>query len=95
LKVIFGAITLASRVIKPSSDRPLLNDTGAPSSQFDFWLRAITEQALIIGTGNPEGVYEALQGARYMDENGTAGNILYIKRNSDILGDKTKGWILV
>lgn len=86
---------MAIRVIKPSSDRPLLNDTGAPSSQFDFWLRAITDRALIIGDGNPEGIFEALQGALYLDESGTSGNILYIKRNSDILGDKTKGWILV
>jgi hypothetical protein len=30
-----------------------------------------------------------------MDDAGTAGAILYIKRDTDIAGDKTQGWILV
>lgn len=86
---------MATRVIQPSSDRSLIEQSGAPTNQFNQWLKLISDRALIIGEGAPEGVYEALQGALYLDELGTSGNILYIKRNSDILGDKTKGWILV
>ena len=53
-------------------------------------------QSLIIDTGSPEGVIEAEQGARYMDDTGTTGNILYIKRDADDgAGDKSKGWILI
>jgi len=55
----------------------------------------ISERALIIGTGAPETVVEANQGALYLDETGGAGNLLYIKRNADIGGDRTQGWILV
>jgi len=55
----------------------------------------ISERALIIGAGTPENVIEANQGALYLDETGGAGNLLYIKRNADIGGDRTQGWILV
>ena len=50
---------------------------------------------MIVGTGSPEGVIDAPQTANYMDDAGTAGNIKYIKRDADIAGDSTKGWILV
>ena len=83
------------RLAQPNSNRPLLDDRGVASTQFNTWLKVITDGALIIGTGSPEGVVEANQGAKYMDEIGVAGAISYIKRNADILGDKTKGWILV
>lgn len=86
---------MVTRVIQPSSDRPLLNESGAPSQQFNQWLRQVTIRMPISGTGNPEGVVEAEQFALYMDLSGTSGNILYIKRDSDIAGDKTQGWILV
>lgn len=48
-----------------------------------------------IGTGDPEGVVEANQSKLYMDSAGTVGAILYIKRDADISGDSTKGWVLV
>jgi len=59
------------------------------------WTQTITNQALIIGTGSPETVVEAAQGASYMDDAGTAGTILYIKISNDIGGDKSQGWVLV
>ena len=52
----------------------------------------ITERSLIIGSGNPEGVVEAPQGGEYMDEDAAVGDCRYIKRLSDIGGDKTLGW---
>lgn len=87
---------MVTRVVQPSSERPMIEQGGAPSVQVNTWMRQITDQALIIGTGNPEGIVEASQGAQYMDESGTAGNILYIKRDADNgANDRRFGWILV
>ena len=86
---------MVTRVIQPNSDRPLLKESGAPAGQFNSWLKIITDQAVIVGTGSPEGVVEAGQTSKYMDNAGTAGAILYIKRDTDIAGDNTQGWILV
>ena len=86
---------MVTRVVQPSSDRPLIEENGAPSGQFNLWLKAISDGALIIGTGSPETVVEAEQRAMYMDDAGTAGNIIYIKRDSDIGGDPKQGWILI
>ena len=47
------------------------------------------------GTGSPEGAVEALQFQEYIDKTGTASAIKYVKRDTDIAGDKTKGWILI
>jgi len=86
---------VGTRVIQPSADRSLIKESGAPSDQLNIWLKLITDRALIIADGNPEGIYEANQGAIYLNESGTAGAILYIKRDADISGYKTQGWILV
>ena len=83
------------RVVQPSSDRPLLSENGAPATQLNSWLKVVTDGALIIGTGSPETVVEAPQGASYMNDAGTTGTLLYLKRDADIGGDKTQGWLLV
>ena len=84
------------RIAQPSSSRPLLKEDGSPSTQFNTWLKVITEQSLIIGQGDPDGVVSASQGAQYMDENGVAGALMYRKRDADDgLGDTTKGWVLI
>lgn len=49
---------------------------------------------IIQGHGSPEGVIEAIVGQQYMDLDGSSGNILYIKRDSDIGGDTKQGWFL-
>jgi hypothetical protein len=84
------------RLAQPSSTRPLVNEDGSPSGQFNTWIKVITDQSIITGEGSPEGVVPALQTSEYMDLNGTAGNIKYIKRDADDgLGDTTKGWVLI
>jgi hypothetical protein len=84
------------RLAQPSSTRPLLNEDLSPSAQFNTWLKIITGQSMIIGTGSPEGVVSAIQTSFYMDEAGITEAVLYIKRDADDgLGDTTKGWILV
>lgn len=86
---------MVTRVAPPSTTRPIVNEDGTPSTQTRIWMETLTNRALIISTGSPEGVVEANQGAEYMDDAGVAGAIKYIKRDADVTGDKTKGWILV
>jgi len=73
----------------------ITDGNGNVSNTMLIWIEAITSRQIISGTGTPEGNIEAMQFSLYMDETGTAGNILYIKRDADIAGDKSKGWILV
>lgn len=83
------------KITNLSTDRPILDSDNVLTQQSRLYFRTLTNQALIIGTGNPEGVEAAEQGATYMDDTGTAGSIFYIKRDDDIGGDDTQGWILV
>jgi len=85
---------VADKITILSTDRPIVESDGTLTLQSRSFFRSIYIQALIIGTGSPEGVVEAEQGADYMDDAGTAGNIRYSKRDNDIAGDKTLGWIL-
>ena len=83
-------------VTKLNASAPLVDpNTGLPMNQFRIFLLQVQERGLIIGTGSPEGVVEAEQGQEYMDDAGTAGNIKYIKRDANVGGDKSLGWILV
>jgi len=65
------------------------------TDQFRGVLNRLTNNLPLTGTGSPEGVVEAVQFSWYIDDAGATANILYIKRDTDIGGDKTKGWILV
>ena len=58
-------------------------------------LLVIDEQAIVHGTGNPEGVVSAIKGKTYQDDNGIAGAIRYAKSVDDIAGDTTQGWVLI
>lgn len=75
--------------------QPIVAPNGTPTQQFRVFILQVEQRGLIIGTGSPEGVVEAEQGQEYMDDTGTAGSIKYIKRDADIGGDKTQGWILI
>ena len=86
---------MVDRVIPLNPSRSPLRDDGSLQPAFQLFAQSLANRALIIGEDSPEGVIEANQGAVYMDDAGTAGAILYIKRNADIAGDKTQGWILV
>ena len=87
---------MADRIPLISTDRPIVEDDGSLTSQSRLFFGAIFRQALIIGTGSPEGVVIASIGASYMDNTGPAGAILYIKLDADDgAGDTSKGWILV
>lgn len=72
-----------------------ITEEGVMTERMSQWTQSVTRLDTIVGTGSPEGVIEAFQTQQYMDDAGTAGSILYIKRDADIAGDRTTGWILV
>ena len=86
---------MVDRVVSLNPMRSPLREDGSLQPAFQVFTQALSDRALIIGTSSPEGVIEANQGALYMDDAGTAGAILYVKRNADIASDRTQGWILV
>lgn len=79
----------------PQLNIPIVDDNGAMLIEFGRWVLQITETDIIIGSGSPEGVVVANVGREYMDTAGIAGAIKYIKRDADIAGDRSKGWILI
>ncbi len=86
---------MAVSIAPPDANRPILNDDGTMEQAFRSWANNLTRQAIITGSGSPEGVINALPTAEYMDTAGTTGAIKYIKRDADIAGDTTQGWILI
>ena len=86
---------MVSRVVSLNPSRSPLRADNSLEPAFQLWAQSLTNRALIVGAGSPEGVIEASQGALYMDDAGTAGAILYVKRDADVTGDKTQGWVLV
>ena len=75
--------------------QPVTDDDNEMSQRFYTWTQAITNLQILTGSGSPETVVVATETTLYMNTAGTAGNILYIKKLSDISGDRTQGWILV
>ncbi len=86
---------MVTRIVPLTTTRPIVEQDATLSVEAREWTQAITDQAIIIGTGSPEGAIEANQTGLFMNDAGTTGSILYIKRDADILGDTTKGWVLV
>ena len=82
-------------ILPPNPTRPVADENGEMGYDFRDWTQVVSALSTLEGSGSPEGVEEALPTRQYMDTAGTAGAILYIKRDADILGDKTQGWILV
>jgi len=82
-----------------SSIRSIIDADGTLTIQSRTYFLALDDainlSIVASGSGSPEGVLEALVTKQYMDTAGTASAIKYVKRDADIAGDKTKGWILV
>ena len=87
---------MANNIPQLNFDRPVVDQDGSVNIQSRPFFRAIMDRALIIGSGSPETVVPALQGASYMDEDGALGNVFYIKqKDDDGAGDSTKEWKLI
>ena len=82
-------------IVPPDATRAIVKKDGTMHDAFRSFTNQVALLGIIIGTGSPEGVIEALQGQEYMDDAGTASAIKYIKRDADIGGDKSQGWILI
>ena len=83
---------MVDRVAPPSPVIPIADESGNMEASLRSFTQKIAARALIIGSGNPESVIEAEQGALFMDEDAAAGDVLYVKRLGDIGGDKSQGW---
>lgn len=75
--------------------RPIVGEDGVMTVEARTYFARLSDRIDVFGEGSPEGVVEANQGQSYFDLNATTGNIHYIKKLSDIGGDKTMGWVLV
>jgi hypothetical protein len=62
---------------------------------FFNWMLNVTNLSTIVGTGSPEGVIEARQTRFYLQTDGAARSILWVKKLNDISGNRTMGWELV
>jgi hypothetical protein len=62
---------------------------------FFNWMLNITNLSIIPGVGSPEGVIEARQTRLYLQTDGAARSILWVKKLNDISGNRTMGWELV
>jgi len=62
---------------------------------FFNWMLNVTSLSMIVGTGSPEGVVEARQTRFYLQTDGAATQILWVKKLNDIAGNRTQGWELV
>ncbi len=78
-----------------SPDRNIVDPSGNANLRMLNWMDQMTRLQIVTGSGTPEAVIRAEIGTLYMDTAGTTGSILYIKRDGDIGGDTSKGWILV
>lgn len=73
----------------------VFTNTGVPEERFRIFLHEVQLRGLLIGVGSPEGEVEAQQGQEYMDEEGVAGSVKFIKQLADIGGDRTLGWVAI
>ena len=83
------------RIVPPQPTAPIVDDQGRMTPEFMLWTQLVSGQSFLTGSGSPEGVEAATVTRVYMDTDGTAESILYVKRDAAIAGDETRGWILV
>lgn len=72
--------------------QPLVDDKGVMTDRVYEWARGVTQLQILLGTGTPENVIEAPAATLYMDTAAAAGDILYIKRLSNVSGNRKQGW---
>lgn len=82
-------------IVPPDRSRAITKDDGTMHKVFADFTLTVSKLGVFIGTGSPEGVVEADQTQTYMDDAGSAGNIMYVKKDAAIAGDRSLGWILV
>jgi hypothetical protein len=84
-----------TEIVAPDSNTPIVDSEGKMDHIYYRWVVQMTSLDLIVGTGTPEGSIEATVGRAYMDDAGSTGSLLYMKKLADIGGDRTQGWVVV
>jgi hypothetical protein len=74
---------------------PVVGEKGNMLDLFYNWMLNVSNLSIIVGTGSPEGVVEARQPRQYLQTDGAANQIMWIKKLNDIGGDRTMGWELM
>lgn len=77
-----------------TATRPIVDDSKHQTQEMREWSRSVTKAVPLTGEGSPEGVVDAEQYQTYINMLGVTGSITWIKMQSDIGGDTTKGWVL-
>lgn len=78
-----------------NASQPIVGKNGTMEQPFRTQMIRLANNLPIVGTGSPEGALEAPQFNLYLDSLGTTGTIEYRKMQTDIAGDRKKGWVLV
>ena len=78
-----------------SPNKTIVDMNGNSTKRMETWMDEMTDRQIILGSGTPETFVAAIQGTLYMDITGASGSLLYGKRDPDISGDISQGWILV
>ena len=86
---------MSDLITQPVRGIPFVDDGGVLTERNYQIIANLVQLQIIQGSGSPENVISAKTRTLYMDTAGTAGSILYIKRDADISGDTKRGWILV
>lgn len=73
-------------------NRPLVDSRGFANKQFQLVINSLLNLIPFTGDGTPEGVVEAPIYSKYLD---TTNQVLYYKFESEIGGDRSKGWIQI
>ena len=71
------------------------DENGIMLDLFYNWMLGVTALQPIVGTGSPEGVEDAQVARFFLQTDGAAHSILWVKVVSDIGGDRSMGWQLV
>ncbi|MES2367707.1 MAG: hypothetical protein V4563_17655 [Pseudomonadota bacterium] len=82
-------------IAQPIQSQPIVDDEGKMLQQFARLIQSLVQLQILTGIGSPEGVVSAKITTLYMDSVGSSGSILYLKRDADIGGDRSQGWIAV
>ena len=85
---------MVRQIKQPKLTSPFVDEVGLLTQRNQELIRDVVELDVLAGTGSPEGNVVAKPKRFYMDLTGTPGNIVYIKRDADIGGDRSQGWIL-
>lgn len=83
------------KIIPPLPVAPIVDQDGLMNQEMRTWTENVSRLGIITGSGSPEGVESAATTTLYMDATGSTGSILYVKRDDNIGGDTTQGWVLV